>query len=116
MSQQGYPPPQGYGPPPGYGAPPGGTPDAGAFQLGQVANEIKSQATASLIVGIIGFFCFGIILGPFAIYRGWKAKSLIQQYNVGQEHATKAQIGFILGIIVTALWFIGLPLRFIAMR
>ena len=48
------------------GGMPGGDP--------QVAKEIKSQAMTSLIVGIVSFFCCGIILAPFAIYRGNKAK------------------------------------------
>jgi hypothetical protein len=110
---QGYPPPPGgYGPPQGgYGAPPGygpqqgyGAPDPAAFQLGQVAGEIKNQAIASLVVGIIGFFCLGFILGPFAIYRGSKALRLIRQYNIGQQHATLAQVGRVLGIISLVLW------------
>jgi hypothetical protein len=96
----GYGPPPGYGPAPGYGA--GG--DPAAFQLGQVAGEIKNQAIASLVVGIIGFFCFGFLLGPFAIYRGSKALRLSRQYNIGLEHRTMAQVGRILGIVSLVLW------------
>lgn len=122
------PPPQGYGPPPqGYGGPPpqgwgqppnnpyaapGVPPGGDAFQLGQIAVEIKNQANASLAVGIIGLFCFGIILGPFAIYRGSKALRLIRENNIGHEHASKASIGRGIGIAVLVLWAIGLPLRF----
>ncbi len=105
----GPPAPQGYAPQ-GY-APQGGLPPGDAFQLGQIAAEIKNQATASIIVGIFGLFCFGIILGPFAIYRGTKALNLIQQYGIGQEHATKATVGRAIGIVVLALWLIGIPVR-----
>jgi hypothetical protein len=99
---QGYPPQPGYPPPGGYGY--GGGPDPAAFQLGQVAGEIKNQAIASLVVGIVGFFCFGFVLGPFAIYRGSKALRLIRENNIGQEHATLAQVGRIFGIVDMVLW------------
>jgi hypothetical protein len=99
--QGGYGAPQGYGPQPGYGMPGG---DNAAFHLGQVASEIKNQAIASLVVGIIGFFCFGFLLGPFAIYRGSKALRLIRENNIGQEHATLAQVGRVLGIVSLVLW------------
>lgn len=65
----------------------------------KLAKEIKSQAIASLIVGIVSFFCCGIVLAPFAIYRGNKAKALIDQTGIGQEHRAIAQAGFIVGII-----------------
>ena len=68
-----------------------------------VLKEIAAQAKASLVVGIISFFCFGIILAPFAIYRGFKAQSMIRQYNLGHEHAGTAQAGKIIGIIVLVL-------------
>jgi len=70
--------------------------------------EIASQAKASLVVGIISFFCFGIILAPFAIYRGSKAQSMIRQYNVGHEHQGTAQAGKIVGLISLVLNIVGL--------
>jgi len=99
-----------YTPPPGppnpYGAP-GSYGGGGGFNPG-IQKEIASQATASLVVGIISFFCCGIILGPFAIYRGNKALRLIQQYNIGHENAGKANAGKIIGIISTVLNVIGI--------
>ena len=68
-----------------------------------LVKEISRQATASLVVGIISFFCFGIILGPFAIYRGNKALRLIRQHNIGQEHKTTATVGMVLGWVVLGL-------------
>lgn len=73
-----------------------------------ILKEIASQAKASLVVGIISFFCFGIILAPFAIYRGSKAQSMIRQYNIGHEHQGTAQAGKIIGIIVLVLNIAGL--------
>ena len=76
----------------------------------KLAKEIKSQALASLIIGIISFFCCGIVLAPFAIYRGNKAKKLIDQTGIGIEHRGIAQAGFIIGIISLVLNVIGIIL------
>ena len=72
--------------------------------------EIKTQAIASLVVGIVSFFCCGIVLAPFAIYRGNKAKAMIDQTGVGIEHRGIAQAGFIIGIISLILNIIGITL------
>ena len=69
----------------------------------KILKEIKSQAITALVVGIVSFFCCGIVLAPFAIYRGNKAKALIDQTGVGREHRGMAQAGFIVGIVSLAL-------------
>jgi len=74
----------------------------------KLAKEIKSQAIASLVIGIVSFFCCGIVLAPFAIYRGNKAKSLIDQSGVGREHRGIAQAGFIVGIVSLIVNILGL--------
>lgn len=76
----------------------------------KLAKEIKSQAITSLVVGIVSFFCCGIVLAPFAIYRGNKAKTLIDQSGEGREHRGIAQAGFIVGIVSLILNVIGLIL------
>ncbi len=93
-----------------YQAAPGGA----APQNPQLEKEIKSQAITSLVVGIISLFCCGVILGPFAIYRGNKAKTLIDQSGIGQEHRGLAMAGFIIGIVATVLHLIGLVFYLIA--
>jgi hypothetical protein len=55
-----------------------------------------------LIAAIAGFFCCPL-LGIWAILSANQAQALIAQYNVGQEHATKANIGKILGIVSLVL-------------
>ncbi len=85
---------------------PSGAPQPGGDP--KLVKEIKSQATASLIVAIVSFFCCGIILAPFAIYRGNKAKALIDQTGVGIEHRGLAQAGYIIGIISLVLNIIGI--------
>ncbi|QEG43219.1 DUF4190 domain-containing protein [Roseimaritima ulvae] len=85
------------------------TPAGGAApQNPQLEKEIKSQAVTSLIVGIVSLVCCGIILAPFAIYRGNKAKSLIDQSGIGQQHRGIAMAGFIIGIVSLVLNVIGL--------
>ncbi len=74
----------------------------------KLLGEIKAQAITSLVVGIISIFCCGIILAPFAIYRGNKAKRLIDESGVGQEHRGLAVAGFIIGIVALVLNIIGL--------
>jgi hypothetical protein len=76
---------------------------------GDVAAEIKNQATASLVVGLLGVSCcigFSFVLGPLAIYRGSKALRLIGHYGIGQEHATSAKVGRVLGILAIVV-FVG---------
>jgi hypothetical protein len=72
-----------------------------------VLGEIKAQAITSLVVGILSIFCLGIILAPFAIYRGAKAKRLIASSGMGSEHLGMAQAGFVIGIISLVLNIIG---------
>ena len=78
---------------------------AGAGSDPKLLGEIKAQAITSLVVGILSipFFCVGIILAPFAIYRGAKAKRLIDESGVGQEYRGLAVAGFIIGIVVLVL-------------
>lgn len=65
-------------------------------QYGQypVSPEGQSNATTSLVLGIIGLFAFGIILGPLAIYFAGKA----------ERNGVQATAGKVLGWIVTILW------------
>ncbi len=82
----------------------------GAGDNSKLLGEIKAQALTSLIVGIVSIFCCGILLGPFAIYRGAKAKRLIDESGVGQEHRGMATAGFIIGIVAMVLNVIGIVL------
>jgi hypothetical protein len=79
-------------------------------ELASIQREISSQATASVIVGVLSFVCFGVglILSPFAIYRGNKALKLIRLHHIGQQHSGTATAGKILGIIALAVNLIGI--------
>lgn len=67
--------------------------------------EAIKQAKNALTMGIIGFFCFGIILGPLAIVNARKAKNVLVP---GDEGYGNAQAGEIIGWIVTALYIIAI--------
>jgi Domain of unknown function (DUF4190) len=76
-------------PPPQYGAPPPGAVPAGN----------NTKALWSLITGIVGLLCCGIV-GIVAIILGRSAQAEIAQ--TGQGGAGMAKAGFILGIIAVA--------------
>ena len=84
MSYDAPPPPQGGSP---YGAPP-------------PAAARSSKAVWALVCGIIGLFCFGIILGPVAIVLGRQAQ---REGSPGGM----ARAGEILGYVDLALFVVG---------
>jgi hypothetical protein len=85
------PPPYSAPPPVGYQTPP--------YAYATVPCK---EANDALTMAIIGFFCFGIILGPLAIAKASKAKKMIQADPrlTGEGKATAAVV---IGIIVTIL-------------
>jgi len=62
--------------------------------------EGQSKAKIALVLGIIGLFLFGIILGPIAIVQANKAESL----------GAKATAGKVLGWIDTIFGILGIVL------
>ena len=67
--------------------------------------EARKKASNALTMSIIGFFCFGIILGPIAISQATQAKKTLSPNDAGYGNATAAQV---VGWIVLALYVIGL--------
>lgn len=88
------PPPSG----PSYGAPYGGAP------------QPHPKGTLVLVVGIIGLFICGIILGPIAWIQGKNALDEIDRNPTAYSNRGMVQAGMILGIVATALWVLGLLL------
>ena len=98
------PPPGGGYPPP----PPGGAPAPGNYGMPPQQNK---KALWSMILGIISPLCCGVILGPVAIVLSRQAKSEIA-YSRGQQTGDgMATAGFVLGIIGTIVWTLGVLLR-----
>lgn len=85
MSYDAPPPPQGGSP---YGAPP------------PAEASSSSKPVWSLVCGIVGLFCFGIILGPVAIVLGRQAQ------REGRPGGM-ARAGEILGYVDVALFVVG---------
>ena len=102
----GYPPPA-Y---PGAGVPyppqmpyPGGYP--GYPPAGYPAPE-HPQAVTAMVLGILGLVCCGLA-SPFAIWTGRKAMKEIDASGGRVGGRGQAQAGFIMGIIGTVLWVLG---------
>lgn len=96
---------------PPYGAPGGQTPawpppPAGAY--GQAAPGVYGQpgyypvqikGTQILVMGILSFFCFGIILGPMAYTQGKSALAAIDRGEADPSERGKVNAGRICGLI-----------------
>lgn len=116
----GGPPP---GPPPAYGQPPpGGTPGvwpppAGPYgqppnpygQPGYYPVEVKGGQI--LTMGILSFFCFGIILGTIAYTQGTKALAAIDQGQGDPSQRGQVSAGRICGLIGAILSVISIILN-----
>lgn len=66
----------------------------------------SSQATTALVLGIVGIFLFGIILGPLAIYLGGKAEREITESGGRLTGARRASAARVLGWVALALWVV----------
>jgi len=116
--QYGGPPPPQYGAAPQYGGPPqyGGAPQYDPNAYGQAPGypqapaQTNSKARLSMILALVGLVICGI-LGPVAIILSRQATSEIAASGGRQSGAGMAKAGFIIGIIVTVLWGIGLLVR-----
>lgn len=101
------PPPPGYGQPEGgYGAPP---PGYGGPAYGGAPVQNK-KALWSLILGILGFVCCGVVLGIVAIVLGQQAKGEIAASNGMQTGEGMAKAGVILGIIAIVVNLVSIPI------
>jgi hypothetical protein len=63
------------------------------------------EAASALKYAIIGIFCFGIILEPIAIAKGFKAKKLIAE-NPRLTGEGKATAAIIIGFIFLGIWIL----------
>ena len=86
-------------------APPAQAPPTQAPQYVSRAGRHTGMGTASLVLGIVGFFFFAIILGPLAIILGAIAWGKDKD-NLGLAGLILGLIGFILWIIFV-IWYFG---------
>lgn len=65
------------------------------------------QSVTAMVLGILGLVCCGLA-SPFAIWTGRKAMNEIDASGGWMRGRGQAQAGFIMGIIGTALWVLGI--------
>lgn len=65
------------------------------------------EAKEALIYSIVGLFCFQVIVGPIAVFKAIKARSLISA-NPRLEGSGKAMFALVLGIVDTLLGILGI--------
>ena len=98
--------------PPNPYAPPGAPGGPGYFRP---AGGEAPGAKQALILGILSFFCCGILLGPFAIVNANKAKQAIAM-DPTLTGGGMATAGMVLGIIALILNVIGIIARLAMIR
>lgn len=83
---------------------------AGPMGMHQGPAGVCEEANQALKYAIIGIFCFGIILEPIAIHKGFQAKKMIAE-NPRLEGAGKATAAIIIGFIALGLWVLSIIAR-----
>ena len=77
----------------------------------EAATQPCKEASEALTYSIVGIFCFGIILGPIAISKAWKAKKMMAA-NPNLTGSGKATAALVVGIAALILWVLGMMARF----
>ena len=96
-------------PPSGFpGAPPTGAAAAAVGFPGAAVFAEKSNATAALVLAILGFFCF--FTAPVGAFLGYKEKVAIDEGRRDPSNRGKAVAAIVIGLLMTVggLLFIGL--------
>ena len=73
--------------------------------------HIESLANKSLLFGVLGLVCCGIIFGPLAISYGNQAEAAIILDQSGAVHGSKHKIGRGLGYAAIVLFVLGIVIR-----
>ena len=60
---------------------------------------LAQGAVASVLCGVLGFGCLGLILGPVAIYLGYRARVRVDESSGTLGGSTMALVGMILGAV-----------------
>lgn len=74
------------------------------------AKAIKRNALVGLGTGILGLFCFGIILGAYAVHSARDALIDIDVYGVGRNYKWVARAAQVIGAIGVIYWIVSLIL------
>ena len=68
---------------------------------------VVKDASSALIFALVGIFCFGIVLGPIAIFKGIKAINTIN-FDPNYKGKGRAIAAIILGSLEVLLWVLGI--------
>jgi len=69
----------------------------------QQPKGVLKDASSALTFALIGIFCFGIILGPIAIFKGIKAVNTIN-FDPRYKGKGRAIAAIVIGSFVVLLW------------
>jgi hypothetical protein len=65
---------------------------------------VDGEATAALVLGIVGLLCGGLVVNAVAIWLGSRSRRRIAASGGQLEGAGRAAAGFYLGIVGLVLW------------
>jgi len=83
--------------------------DDGSQSTSGVSPVANSKATASLVIGVLGFVLFGLVLGAIAIVLSSMAKREMRQEPSRYNNKGAATVGLVLGIVdlIAGAFFVG---------
>jgi sulfite exporter TauE/SafE len=90
---------------------PPGTTDA--FEPPTRGSRVQSLGNKSVIFGILGLLCCGLIFGPLAINYANQAEAAIILDESGATHSGTYKVGRALGYAAIGLWVLGVVVRII---
>jgi hypothetical protein len=76
-------------------------------------NLIQSLSNKSVLFGILGLLCCGLIFGPLAISYANRAEAQIILDESGASHGSTYKVGRALGYVSLVLWVLGFLLRIV---
>lgn len=74
-------------------------------------DRIQSLSNKSLIYGLLGIFCCGLIFGPLAINYANQAEAAIILDDSGAAHGSTYKVGRGLGYAALILWALSFVFR-----
>jgi hypothetical protein len=84
----------------------------GSFEADRARTDrIASYTNKSIIYGVLGLVCCGLIFGPLALNAASQAEAAIILDDSGASHGSGYKIGRALGYAAIGLWALGLVLR-----
>jgi hypothetical protein len=75
------------------------------------SDRIRSLTNKSILFGVLGLVCCGLIFGPMAINYAGQAEAAIILDDSGANHGTGYKVGRMLGYTAVVLWALGTVLR-----